>query len=147
MARRPKRAAVLGAGRDLGAQPGPAGADVVQGGDGLGHVERLGVGDQGRRHQADVPGQRGDPGGDQHGVEPSPDLVGAVVRIGEAVAGLQAERVLDGDEVEQPALGLAGPGRPSSPRRTARSGRAARLAPGGGMPARAVQRDGQMQWC
>ena len=55
------------------------------------------------------------PGRDEHRVEPAADLVGAVVGA-EAVGGLQREGVLDRDEVEQAALGLAGPGRPSSRR-------------------------------
>lgn len=58
-----------GAGGDLDAQARPAGADVVEGGDGLGDVERLGVGGHHGRDEAYAAGQRGDPGGDQDGVE------------------------------------------------------------------------------
>ena len=62
-------------------------------------------GDRGR-DEADVPGGGRDPGRDQHGVQTAPDPVGAVVGL-EAVVGLQGQPVLDGDEVEQAALGLA----------------------------------------
>ncbi len=81
--------------------------------------------------------------GEQHRVDASSDLVGAVVGQVEG-GGLEAEHVLEGDEVEQAALRLgdqigpvvgveqlAGPG--------------AFLAPGGRMPAGAVERDGEME--
>ena len=57
------------------------------------------------RDQPDVAGQRGHPGGDQHRVQAPAHLVGAPVR--RAVrAGLEAEAVLDGDEVEQASFGF-----------------------------------------
>jgi hypothetical protein len=106
-------------------------------------VERLRVGDDHRRHQADVPGQRCHTGGDEDGVQAAADLVGAFVRVQE-VGGLRAEAVLDGDEVEQTALGLVdqvGPVRGGEQV----PGAGHRLAPGGGMPAGAVQGDGKVQ--
>jgi hypothetical protein len=96
----------------LRAPAGPPGADVVERGDGGGHVERLGVRGRSRGHQPDPRGRGRDLGGDQHRVEPSADLVGPAVRAAGARGGLQAERVLDGDEVQQPALGLRRQGRP-----------------------------------
>lgn len=58
-----------------------------------------------RRDETDVCGERGDTSGDEHGVEPAAHSVGPVVRTVEPVR-LQAEGVLDRDEVEQAALGL-----------------------------------------
>ena len=81
-ARRPKRAASCGLADTWTRTPGPAVADVVERGDRLGDVERLGVGDDHGRDQPDVPGQRRDPGGDQHRVEPAAHLVGAPSRRG-----------------------------------------------------------------
>ena len=61
----------------------------------------------------------------------------------ERVVGLQAQAVLDGDEVEQPALGLGDQVGPVAGREQV--GRAGvGLAPGGGVPAGAVQGDGQV---
>ena len=101
------------------------------------------MGDHRGRHQADVPGQRGDPGGDEDGVQPAADLVGAVVGSGTA-RGLQAEGVLDGDEVEQAALGLGDQVGPVAGGEQF-AGAGAGLAPGGGVPAGAVQGDGEVQ--
>ena len=58
---------------DLNPDPGPAAARVVQGGDGLGHVERLGVGGDRGRHEPDVPGDGSGPGRDQDRVQTAPD--------------------------------------------------------------------------
>ncbi len=134
---------LVGPGADPHPQSGPAAADVVEGGDRLGEVERLGVRGHHGRDEADVPGQRGDPGGDQYGVEPAAYLVGAVVGV-EEEGGLEAEAVLDRDEVEQPPLGLGDlvgpvPGGEQLP------GAGDRLAPGGGVPAGAVEGDGEME--
>ena len=60
---------------DLHADARAAGADVVERGDRLGHVERLGMGGDRRRDQPDVPGYRRDPGRDQHRVQPAADPV------------------------------------------------------------------------
>ena len=60
---------LLRAGRHPDPDAGPAVAGVVERRDGLGDVERLGVGDDHGRHQPDVPGQRRHPRGDQHRVE------------------------------------------------------------------------------
>jgi hypothetical protein len=131
------------AGGDLHPQARAAGADVVEGGDRLGYVERLGVRGHHRRHQADVAGERRDPGRDEHGVEAAADLVGAAVQLA-VVRGLQAEAVLEGDEVEQAALGLGdqvGPVRGGEQV----AGPGHRLPPGGGVPAGAVEGDGEMQ--
>jgi hypothetical protein len=122
---------------------GAPAAHEVEGGDRLGQVERLGVGDQGGRHQADVPGERRDAGGDEDGVEPAAHPVGAVVGP-EPVVGLQREGVLEGDQVEQAGLGLADQVGPvPGGEQLRRAG--VRLAPGSGVPAGAVQGDGQVQ--
>ena len=60
------------------------------------------------------------------------------------VIGLQVEPVLDGDEVEQAALGLLGQAGPVR-RGEEPVGLGVRLSPGGRVPAGAVQRDGQVQ--
>ena len=90
-----------------------------------------------------MPGQRRDPRGYQHRVQPPADLIGAGVRL--AVAGrLQAEAVLDRDEVEQAPFGLGDDVGPvTRGEQLIRAGPG--LAPGGGMPAGAVERDGQVQ--
>ena len=79
----------------------------------------------------------------RHGVEAAADLVGAAVQLA-VVGGLQAESVLDGDEVEQAALGLGdqvGPvgGGEQVP------GAGDRLTPGGRVPAGAFEGDGEVQ--
>jgi hypothetical protein len=73
----------------------------------------------------------------------SPHLVGAAVRAFET-GGLQTEGVLEGDEVDQAPFGLqdeVGPvaGGEQVP------GPDTRLTPGGGMPACAVQGNGEME--
>src|SRR5262249_53421010 len=75
--------------------------------------------------------------------QPSADPVGALVAA-EVVVGLQAEPVLDGDEVQQAALGLLGQADPVA-RREQPVRLRVRFSPGGGVPAGAVQRDGQVQ--
>jgi hypothetical protein len=132
-----------GPGGDLDPDPGPARAHVVQGGDGLGQVERLGVGGDRGRHEPDVLGGGGGPGRDQHRVQAAPDPVGAGVGL-ETFVGLQVEAVLDGEEVKQATFGLlsqlgpvAGGEQPLRLR--------VRLAPRGGMPAGAVEGDRQVQ--
>ena len=132
-----------GPGGDLNPDPGPAAAHVVQGGDGLGQVERLGVGGDRGRHEPDMPGGGGDPGRDQHRVQTAPDPVGAGVSR-QAVVGLKIQAVLDGEEVEQAALGLLsqlGPVAGGEQPLRSRVG----FAPRGGMPASAVEGDGQVQ--
>ena len=133
----------IGAGADLDPDPGPAGAHVVQGGDGLGQMKRLGVGGDRGRHQPDVPGGGRDPGRDQHRVQAAADPVGA--RVGpEVVVGLQVQAVLDGEEVQQPALGLLsqlGPVAGGEQSLRLRVG----LAPRAGMPASAVEGNRQVQ--
>jgi len=75
--------------------------------------------------------------------EPPVHLIGALVRALETT-GLQGVRVLDRDEVEQTALGLAHQIDPVRPGQQF-GGPGGRLTPRGRMPARAVQRDGQMK--
>ena len=88
-------------------------------------------------------GQRRDPVRDQHRVQSAPDLVGAVV-LGRKPIGLQPERVLDGDEVGQTALGLADQVEPViGGEQFGRPG--GRLPPRGRVPTRAVERDGQVE--
>ncbi len=126
---------LIRAGRYAHPDAGPAVADVIERRDGLGEVERLGVRDDHGRDQPDVPGQRGRPGGDEHRVQAPGDPVGP--------GGLQREAVFDGDEVEQASFGLGddiGPVAAGEQLGRAR----ARLAPRGGMPARAIERDGQV---
>ena len=128
---------------DLDPDPGPAAAHVVQGGDGPGQVERLGMGGDGGRHEPDVPGGGGGPGRDQHRVEAAPDPVGAGVGR-QAVVGLQVQAVLNGEEVQQAAFGVAGQlGPVTGGEQPLRLG--IRLAPRGGMPASAVESDREMQ--
>ncbi len=135
----------LGLGRaDLDARAGTAGADIVEGGDRCGDVERLGMGDPHGRYEPDAAGPRGDPGGDQNRVEASADLVRAAVRA-VVTRGLPRQRVLDRHKIEQAAFGLlhqvdpiaggeqlVGPGIRFPPRR--------------GMPTRAVKRNGEVQF-
>ena len=90
--------------RHLRSPSGAPVADVVERGERRCQVERFGVGRYGGRHESDPPGDRADQRGDQHRVEAAADLVVAPVRTAE-LRRLQAERVLDGDEVEQAALG------------------------------------------
>lgn len=90
-----------------------------------------------------MPGEGRDAGGGQDGVEAAAHLVGAAVQLAE-LRGLQAESVLDGDEVEQAALGLGdqvGPvgGGEQVP------GAGDLLTPGGGVPAGAVEGDGEVE--
>ncbi len=130
---------------DLHAKSGAAAADVVEGGDGLGDVERLRVRGHHGRHQAYVAGQRCDTGGDEHGVQPAAHLVGAVVAV-EGVGGLRAEAVLDGHEVEQAALGLGDEVGPVTGGEQV-PGPGHRLAPGGRMPAGARDRSSATARC
>jgi hypothetical protein len=70
-------------------------------------------------------------------------LVGARIRFAVA-GGLQAEAVLDRDEVEQAVFGFGDDVGPvARGEQLVRAGPG--LAPGGGMPAGAVERDGQVQ--
>lgn len=88
-------------------------------------------------------GHRRDPCGDQHGVQAPAYLVGTRVRLAVA-GGLQAEAVLDRDEVEQAALGFGDDVGPvTRGEQLVRAGPG--FAPGSGMPAGAVERDGQVQ--
>jgi hypothetical protein len=106
-------------------------------------VERLGVRDDHGGDQAHVPGQRRDPGRGQHRVEPAAYLVGPAIR-GAVAGGLQAQAVLDRDEVEQPAFGLGGQVSPvPAGEQLGRAGPG--LTPGGGVPAGAVEGGGQDQ--
>jgi hypothetical protein len=132
-----------GPGPDLNPDPGPAPAHVVQGGDGLGQVERLGVGGDRGRHEPDVPGGWRGPGRDQDRVQAAPDPVGARVGL-EVVVGLQVQPVLDGEEVQQAALGLLSQlGPVTGGEQSIRLG--VGLAPRGGMPASAVESNRQVQ--
>lgn len=82
-------------------------------------------------------------GGEQHRVDAAPDLVGAVVGPVEG-GGLEAEGVLEGDEVEQAPLGLGDEVGPVGGVEQL-AGPGALLAPGRRMPARPVEREGQVQ--
>ncbi|HEY5015930.1 MAG TPA: hypothetical protein VII59_04050 [Streptosporangiaceae bacterium] len=85
----------------------------------------------------------GGPGRDQHGVQPTADAVGPFVTP-EVVIGLQVEAVLDGDEVEQAALGPLRQVYPVGRREeTVRLG--VLLAPCCRVPAGAIERDSQVQ--
>ena len=117
---------------------------VVQGGDGLGDVERLGVGDGCHRDQPDVRGDRGDARGDQHGVAATGQPPWA---DGFAAAGLGHQGVVDGEEVQQTALSggrQAGPVPAAEHRLRARVG-GQRGAPRLRVPAVAVERNAQVQ--
>ncbi|SHX09875.1 Uncharacterised protein [Mycobacteroides abscessus subsp. abscessus] len=106
-------------------------------------MEWLGVGDNGGRHQSDPLGMWRDPRRDQHGVQPAPDPVDALVR-NERIVGLHRQRVLDGHEVQRTAFSLedqVGPVAGAEEVCGARVG----FAPGGRVPAGAVQRHGQMK--
>ena len=65
--------------------PGPARADVVERGDRLGQMERLGVGDDRCRYQAYPLGARRDPGGDEYRIQPATDTINPVVGVNEIV--------------------------------------------------------------
>lgn len=95
-----------GAAVDPQLHAGPAGADKVQCRNRFGDVEWFGVGGDRGREDTDRPCGRRDPIGDEHGVEPTPHAVGTSVRD-ERMITLQAESVVDGDEVERSGLGLA----------------------------------------
>ena len=130
----------------LDAHPRPAPADVVQRRDGLGHVERFGVGDHRGRHQTDAAGQRGDPGGNEDRVQPALYPVHPIGggRVNYRIVRRQSEGVLDRDEVDQAAFGglhEIGPVRGGEHAGGAGGG----LAPGGWVPAAAVEGDGEMQ--
>ena len=107
-------------------------------------MERLGVRDGRGGHEPDAGGQRGDPGRDEHRVQAAADLIGARVRP-VVVGRLLAERVLDGDEVDQSPFGFQGELSPvTGGEELVRCG--VRLAPGGRVPSCSVKRDGQVQW-
>jgi hypothetical protein len=99
-------------------------------------------GDHGR-DEADVPGEGRDAGRDEYGVQTAADLVGAAVQLA-VVRGLQAEPVLEGDEVEQAALGLGDQVGPVSGSEHV-PGAGDLLAPGGGVPAGAVESHGKVR--
>ncbi len=128
---------------DLDADPRPSRTDVVQGGDGLRQMKRLGMGGDRGRHQPDVVRSGGRPGGDQHRVETSANPVGAVIGT-ERVVGLQREPVFERDEVQKAPLGLEHQVGPVT-RRQQLGGAGLGLAPCGRVPARPVQRDRQVQ--
>lgn len=90
-----------------------------------------------------MPGQGGDPGGGEDGVEAAAHLVGAVVGFEEA-GGLGAEAVLQGDEVEQAVFGLGDQVGPVTGGEQL-AGAGHRFAPGGRVPAGALQGDGEVQ--
>lgn len=91
--------------RHLYPHPGTPGTHVVEGGDGLGDVERFGVGRDDGRHQPDVAGARGHSRCDENRVEAATHPVGPTVGP-QGVVGLQRETVLDGDEADRSAFGL-----------------------------------------
>ena len=117
---------------------------MIQGGDGFGDVERLGVGDGGHRNQPDVLGDRGDACGDQYGV----GATGQPPRADRfAATGLRRQRVVDGEEVQQAALRggrQAGP-IPPAEHRFRRGIGGERGSPGLPVPAVAVERNAEVQ--
>jgi hypothetical protein len=127
----PEVRGLVRAGRHLHPHPGPPAAHVVEGGDRLRDVERLGVGGHHSRHQPDVPGQRRDPGRGQQRVQPAAHLVGAVIRFGR-VGRLRREGVLDGHQVQQAVLRLGDQVGPVA-RGEQLGGAGARFPPGRGM--------------
>ncbi|CAM5282055.1 hypothetical protein SALBM217S_03785 [Streptomyces griseoloalbus] len=90
-----------------------------------------------------MPGQGADAGRGEHGVEAAAHLVGAVVGFEEA-GGLEPEAVLEGDEVEQAAFGLGDQAGPVGGGEQV-AGAGHRIPPGGGVPAGALQGDGEVQ--
>ncbi len=140
----PPEMACLGLARaDLDPPAGTAGADVVEGGDRLGDVEGLGMGDRHSRHESDAPGMRGDPSGDRDRIETSAYLVSPIVRA-LVTRGLPRQGVLDRHEVQQTALGLVRQVGPV-PGGEQVVGPSVGLPPCGGMPARAIERDSKVQ--
>ena len=105
------------------------------------------MGDHRGRHQTDAAGQRGDPGGNGDRVQPALYPVHPIGggRVNYRIVRLQSEGVLDRDEVDQAAFGglhEIGPVRGGEHAGGAGGG----LAPGGWVPAAAVEGDGEMQW-
>lgn len=90
-----------------------------------------------------MPGERCDAGGGEYRVQPPADLVRTPV--GPVGGGrLEGEGVFEGDEVEQSGFGLGyGIGPVAGCEEF--TGPGTRLAPGGRVPARAVERDGEVQ--
>ena len=130
--------------RHLRSPSGAPVADVVERGERRCQVERFGVGRYGGRHESDPPGDRADQRGDQHRVEAPADLVVAPVRTAE-LRRLQAERVLDGDEVEEAALGGERQRRPVL-RGEDLGGARRGVAPAGRVESGPVEGDGEMEW-
>jgi len=91
--------------RDLNSNAGSAGADVVERGDRLRHVKRLGLGDSRCWHEPNPPSTRGDSGGDEHRVQPATNPIGPIVGV-KVNVGLRAQRVFNRHEVQQAAFGL-----------------------------------------
>ena len=96
---RPKWRAAAGLAVDLHPDAGPAGADVVERGDGLRQVEGLGVGGDGGRAADRCAGCSGATRAAISTASSRPRT--RSVRSSGRVGGLQCQRVLDGDEVEQ----------------------------------------------
>ena len=80
-------------------------AHIVEGGDGLRDVERLGMCRGGYRHYPDGRRAGGDPCRDEHGIESSTHLVCPFVD-GAAPSRLHGQRILNGHKVEQTPFGL-----------------------------------------
>ena len=85
------------------------------------------------------------PGGDQYGVQSASDAVGSLVGP-QRVVELEGEAVFDGDEVQQSPFGFADQVSPVSGGQQL-GGAGVGLAPGGGVPTRAVERDGEVDVC
>ena len=117
---------------------------MVQGGDGLGDVERLGMGDGRHRDQPDVRSDGGDACSDQYGVA----ATGQPPRAdGFAASGLGHQGVVDGEEVQQTALSGGRQARPvpAAEHRLARRVGAQRGSPRVRVPAGAVEPNAQVQ--
>lgn len=125
----------------------PAGAAVrheIQRRDGLGDVERLGMGHGGHRNEPDVVSKRCDPGRDQDGVCPT----GQSARVDFLPPPrLGAKTVIDGEKVQQAAFGGGGKPCPVPARGHRRSARfgGQGAPPGLRMPPVTVERDAEMQ--
>ncbi len=129
-----------GAGDDAHAPASPA--DVVEGLQPRGQVERLGVGRRDRRHETETPRVRGQERRQQHRIKAPADAVAAGLGIRFARSSAQAQRVFDRREHD---AGVVGGAREVTPvgggGELGGSGRG--LTPRGRVPAGAVQRDGE----
>ena len=119
---------------------GPPMGDEVKRGNRFGYMEGFGVGDGRDRDEPDVVGHRRHPGRDEDGIGPSRQPTR--FDLG-AAPPLRGERVVEGQEVQQPALGRGGQAGPVAAAGDGLTVR--RVSPRLRMPAVAVERDAQVQ--